>query len=104
MESTAITAAPKKKLILCESKAYEKFFKDFMDWCKTTGNKPITKDLGVIKAYMKDLKHGYPDNKTPRKVETLKIKLTAIKRTYEVNGVVSYIDFKSINTAVLESL
>lgn len=97
-------ATEKPKFKFHESKAYTGFFKAYMSWCKEKGANPLTKDPTTIVNYLKDLKAGYPKNETPRKVQTLKIKLTAIKRHYELNNIADKIDFKQFNATFFENL
>ena len=84
-----------KKFIYTKSPSYAKFFKDYVEWCKAHNAKPITKDPKSIKSYLKDLSRGYPDYEKPRKPATLKIKLNAIKRHYELNHKEDLVDFDS---------
>ena len=92
----------KKTFVFSESKSYEKFFKAYMSWCKEKGYKPLTKDANIITLYLTDLKNGYPKDK-PRKPQTLKIKLSAIKKHFEINNIKT-IDFTKFDNTFFENL
>jgi len=84
-----------KKIVFTKSESYAKFFRDYLAWCKVKKVNPLTKDPKSIKTYLKDLSKGYPSYEKPRKPQTLKIKLNAIKCHYELNHKEDLLDFET---------
>jgi len=66
----------------------------FLNFNKERKKVPLPKNEETIKAFLRELKEGYPNNK-PKAQGTVKAKLVAIRNLYKLNGVED-VDFDSL--------
>lgn len=72
----------------------------FLGFLKEKKKAPLPRNEETIKAFLRELKEGYPNNK-PKAQGTVKAKLVAVKNLYKLNGVED-VDFESLYKYVPE--
>lgn len=85
-----------KKILLNEgSSTYKRNGKLFIDYLKASKRSMSATQDESIKAFLIDLKRGYPNGKV-KTMATCRVKLTAIKNLYEFNKIEPKFSFKDI--------